>query len=176
MEIKHPPEQKLLRSLDDKTHIMQESVRLSPDQQGVYSNGDSRGASAIQRLALESEHEQLIKLRDRNFMYAHIALFAGLACAISGVVLVATQTKDLQAGLSIGATSATASGVMLYLRATFMKTVDKTLDHIQKMRETANRRAYQDSLWETTQLAIERGSPGYTTVVKILFSNQSNEA
>lgn len=176
MKIKHPPEQELLRSLDEKTHIVQESVRLSPNQEDAYSNSGSRGARAIQRLALESEHEKLVKFRDRNFMYAHIALFTGLACAVTGVALVATQTQDLQAGLSVGATSATASGVMLYLRATFMKTVEKTLDHIQKMREADNKRAYQDSLWETTQLVIERGGPGYTSVVKALLSNQSNEA
>ncbi|RBQ17299.1 hypothetical protein DP939_25510 [Spongiactinospora rosea] len=172
MEIKNPPTQEVLFSLGGDAHVIRESILLSPNGAAHRTNGLSRDEWAMLRLQREAEAERLVQFRDRQLLNSHIAMYIGLATVLSGVVLVATKAPDTGTTVGVSILSAIASGVILYLKATFMKSHDRMYDHIQKMRELDNQRANQDAFWATTQLTIDRGHSGHESVIKALLENR----
>ncbi|WP_146607513.1 hypothetical protein [Spongiactinospora gelatinilytica] len=171
MEIKNPPTQEVLSSLGGDAHVVRESILLSPNGAAHRTNGLSRDEWAMLRLERETEAERLVRFRDRQLVNSHIAMYIGLATVVSGVVLVATKAPDTGTALGLSILSAIASGVILFLRATFMKSHERMYDHIQRMRELDNQRAKQDALFVTAHLSIKHGDPG-SEVIRALLADQ----
>ncbi|PZG43087.1 hypothetical protein C1I98_18925 [Spongiactinospora gelatinilytica] len=161
----------MLSSLGGDAHVVRESILLSPNGAAHRTNGLSRDEWAMLRLERETEAERLVRFRDRQLVNSHIAMYIGLATVVSGVVLVATKAPDTGTALGLSILSAIASGVILFLRATFMKSHERMYDHIQRMRELDNQRAKQDALFVTAHLSIKHGDPG-SEVIRALLADQ----
>lgn len=168
MEIKGSPQREVLQSAG-ASHLAKETIWLTPSRSEEREHDlSSRDDTALHRLEREEDLKRLTQLRDKNIRYAQIAMFICLTFLAVGLILVLIYGVTLQNGLQVGVITGLASASALYLRSTFLKTVETILEHIQKMRECDNRRADQDARWKVIQMVVEAGGPGRETIIGAL--------
>jgi hypothetical protein len=172
VEIKGSPQREFLQSAGT-SHLAKGTIRLTPSRnEGRECDLASRDDTALHRLEREDDLERLTQLRDKNIRYAQIAMFICLAFLATGLILVIIYGVTLQNGLQVGVITGLASASTLYLRSTFLKTVETILSHIQEMRDCDNRRADQDARWKVIQMVVEAGGPDQEMIIGALSPSQ----